>query len=166
MIAILENYLRDYPILLSVISGIVSSTIFLFVLSRLKPSIGICTIIAYDTKSNKYLLKIINKSLFFKVYDIQVHLYSICPIQTINSENFKIKPFELLFTYYSYWTLKNEEYMGVDRSLSIDWMKKTEPTIFSSCERMFDEIIDFDLDSSDVQDRFNILMARYLRRNY
>src|SRR5690606_22749720 len=95
MLTTIENFVITYPILLSVISGIVSSAIFLFVLSRLKPSIRICNRIAYDPKTGKYLLKIINRSLFFKIYDINVNLSSICIVQTLNGENVKIQPIKL-----------------------------------------------------------------------
>jgi len=92
MLTTLENYIRDYPILASIISGFVSSGIFLFTLSLFKPSIGICKSIAYDTKNKKYLLKIINKSLFYKIYDVTVRLHSIEIVQTLNGENFKVEP--------------------------------------------------------------------------
>ncbi|OYD41160.1 hypothetical protein [Sphingobacterium cellulitidis] len=76
------------------------------------------------------------------------------------------KPIIELFLTYAYWTLKNEEYMGVDRIKDLIWLKKTDPFVFAKCEKMFDEIIDFDLDSSTVQEDFNKLIAKYLRRNY
>lgn len=72
---------------------------------------------------------------------------------------------ELCYTY-AYWTLKNEEYMGVNRYTDLSWLKKTNPTLFLKCENMFDNIIEFDLDSPTVQDDFITLMSRYLRRNY
>lgn len=71
-----------------------------------------------------------------------------------------------LFLYYVYWTLKNEEYMGVDRNKDFLWLKSSNPLIFAKCERMFDEIVDFDLESTSVQKDFNQLLSKYLRRNY
>ncbi|UIR56702.1 hypothetical protein LZQ00_02535 [Sphingobacterium sp. SRCM116780] len=71
-----------------------------------------------------------------------------------------------LVIFYLYWTFKNEEYMGIDRASSLDWLKKVESKLLISCNRMYDEIISFDLESTNVQNRFNVLVSKYLRRRY
>lgn len=80
--------------------------------------------------------------------------------------SFSEKPVIELFLIYAFWILKNEEYMGVDRQLDLNWLKKTSPFVFAKCEKMFDEIINFDLNSVTLQEDFNVLMSKYLRRNY
>ncbi|UXD67820.1 hypothetical protein MUK51_11330 [Sphingobacterium faecium] len=71
-----------------------------------------------------------------------------------------------LVIFYLYWTFKNEEYMGIDRTLSLNWLKKVESKLLTSCNKMYEEIISLDLESADVQNRFNVLISKYLRRRY
>lgn len=71
-----------------------------------------------------------------------------------------------LVVFYLFWTFKSEEYMGIDRTTSLDFLKNNEFELFKSCNRMFDEIISFDLEGQNVQARYNKLVDKYLRRSY
>lgn len=95
MLTEIQSYLQQSPIVSSILTGIISSGVFLVVLSRLKPSLRISTSICFDKENNKYLFKIINKSPFFKVFDISVKLYSIEIVPTYNGENYKMEPVKL-----------------------------------------------------------------------
>ena len=99
MLASLQLTIEQYPVLVSVFSGTVSSAIFLFVLSRLKPTVRISNRIAFDSKKNRSLIKIINKSPFYKIFDVSVSLYSIELEQTLNGENYKIDPIKMKLEY-------------------------------------------------------------------
>lgn len=72
-----------------IITGLYSSGIFLIALSLLKPRIKICDKISVVYPSNKplYYIKIVNKSIFFKVYDIQVRAWSTKTIPSSNGDN-------------------------------------------------------------------------------
>src|SRR5690554_7296408 len=78
----------------SIIAGVTSSALFLFALSRLKPKINISEKISIEQRDNgqkkmetHFGFKVINKSWFFKVYDIKVRLYSIELIPSENNED-------------------------------------------------------------------------------
>src|SRR5690554_522364 len=86
----------------SIIAGITSSALFLFALSRLKPKINISEKISIEERENEqkkmethFGFKVINKSWFFKVYDIKVRLYSIELIPSENNEDFHCEEIEL-----------------------------------------------------------------------
>ena len=74
----------------SIIAGISSSALFLFALSRLKPKIEICDKISLEIREGEphFGFKIINKSWFFKVYDLKVRLYSLKVIPSETNEDF------------------------------------------------------------------------------
>ncbi|WP_347373681.1 hypothetical protein [Aequorivita sp. Q41] len=79
----------------SIIAGVASSALFLFALSRLKPKIKICEKISIEERENEddemethFGFKVVNKSWFFKVYDIKVRLYSIELVPSENNEDF------------------------------------------------------------------------------
>jgi len=88
-------------IIQGIISGVISSGIFLFILFLLKPWIIISDKIAskYVTIKGKethvYVFKIINKSLFFKVYDIKVNAFICENIPNINGMNVNFRDIEL-----------------------------------------------------------------------
>ncbi|MBL4662157.1 MAG: hypothetical protein JKY22_00990 [Flavobacteriaceae bacterium] len=73
----------------SFIAGFVTSVFFLFILSRLKPKLRICNKISIEEREGSihFGFKIINKSWFFKVYDLRVKLYSIELIPSENNED-------------------------------------------------------------------------------
>lgn len=68
-------------IIQGIISGIFASGIFLIIISSLKPKIIISDKIASQYLKIKgkdvhtYFFKIINKSLFFRIYDLKVNAY-------------------------------------------------------------------------------------------
>jgi hypothetical protein len=76
-----------------IISGVVESSIFLLILFWLKPWIKISDKIAskYVTIKGKethvYVFKIINKSWFFKVYDIKVNAFVCENVPNVNGMN-------------------------------------------------------------------------------
>lgn len=76
-----------------IITGLYCSGIFLFLLSLLKPKIRLCDKISiiYDKntqrKNNIYYIKLVNKSIFFKIYDIQVRAWSTKIIPSANGDN-------------------------------------------------------------------------------
>ncbi len=78
-----------------VVPGVVASAIFLFILFMLKPKIVISDKIASHyriingTKHHVYLFKIINKSLFFKVYDLKANAFVCENIQNVNGVDTK-----------------------------------------------------------------------------
>ncbi|WP_179416201.1 hypothetical protein HDF19_10095 [Mucilaginibacter sp. E4BP6] len=84
-----------------VIPGVVASAIFLFLLFLLKPKIVISDKIAsqYVKVGNKdhhaYVFKIINKSLFFKIYDLKVNAYVCSNMPNVNGNNVNFKDIQL-----------------------------------------------------------------------
>lgn len=87
----------------NIITGLFSSGLFLLILALLKPRVVICDKIAhsYDESQpletqNSYLFKIINKSLFFRIYDIQVRVWNTEIIPSKNAENFHFKTIPLV----------------------------------------------------------------------
>lgn len=102
------------------------------------------------------------------VMDYNNQEYDLNTLKTLfkNVEGDRDKSVLKLMVFYAFWTLKNEEYMGVNRDESLNWLQKNYSLFFSSCEQMFDNIIDFDLESKNIEESFNDLMSKYLRRNY
>jgi hypothetical protein len=74
----------------SLITGIATSIVFLFALSRLKPNIKICNKISEEEMGGvtHFGVKVINKSWFFKVYDIKVKLQSERLVPSENNEDY------------------------------------------------------------------------------
>jgi len=74
----------------SIITGIVTSLMFLFALSRLKPNLKICDKISEEIMDGvpHFGIKVINKSWFFKVYDLKVRLQSVRIIPSENNEDY------------------------------------------------------------------------------
>lgn len=77
------NKLWESKTLADIITGLYTSGIFLMVLTLLKPRIKICDRIAFQyirtnpaDKKYHYSFKIVNKSLLFKVYDLQVRAWT------------------------------------------------------------------------------------------
>lgn len=68
-----------------IITGLISSAIFLILISLLKPRISIADKIAFS--GGIYSFKMINKSLFFKVYDIKVRVFSFEIIPSPNGDD-------------------------------------------------------------------------------
>lgn len=76
-----------------IVTGVVSSVIFLYLLWNLKPNFSIGDKISCEKANlngeivDLYFFKIINRSLFFKVYDVKV-LAKVCtPVKNINGSN-------------------------------------------------------------------------------
>ncbi|MGB3606537.1 hypothetical protein [Psychroserpens sp.] len=81
----------------SIIGGVASSLVFLIALSRLKPKIRISDKISVENIQGErhYVIKVINKSLFFKVYDMKVRVYSIINVPSENNTDFHCDDIEL-----------------------------------------------------------------------
>src|SRR5690606_37893388 len=85
----------------TIFTGIISSLFFLFILSRLKPRIKICDKIALHVKKNHstpkytYYFKVINSSLFFRVYDLNVRVRSSTVRSSPNGDNIVFDEIEL-----------------------------------------------------------------------
>ena len=83
------------------VTGLVTSVVFLFFLFALKPSIAISPRISsqYTTingqKERVYYFKVINKGWVFKIYDITVRAYVCETIRTANGENLGLQELEL-----------------------------------------------------------------------
>ncbi|MDX3913755.1 MAG: hypothetical protein QHC79_09465 [Pseudosphingobacterium sp.] len=73
----------------SIITGVISSAVFLFILSRLKPKVIISNEVAerVGSGSSTFIFKILNKSCFFKVYDVSIRVYSTKIIPSINGDD-------------------------------------------------------------------------------
>ncbi|HTE00422.1 MAG TPA: hypothetical protein VK668_14110 [Mucilaginibacter sp.] len=88
-------------IIQGVISGVIASALFLFILFSLKPWIVISDKIAsqYIEVKGKdvhvYVFKIVNKSLFFRIYDLKVNAYICESVPNINGTNVNFKDIEL-----------------------------------------------------------------------
>lgn len=74
----------------SIITGIVTSLVFLLALSRLKPNLKICDKISEEIMDGvpHFGIKVINKSWFFKVYDLKVRLQSVRVVPSENNEDY------------------------------------------------------------------------------
>ncbi|RYE27620.1 MAG: hypothetical protein EOP42_18965 [Sphingobacteriaceae bacterium] len=78
-----------------IVSGIIASGIFLIIISSLKPKIVISDKIASQYLKIRgkdihvYFFKIINKSLFFRIYDLKVNAYVCDNIPNINGNDTK-----------------------------------------------------------------------------
>jgi len=90
-------------VITSLIVGLSSSTIFLFLLWNLKPNFKISGIICceetdYNGKIKKvFLFKVINRSCFFPVYDVKAVAVVIRPIKNLNGTNDDISPLSIVF---------------------------------------------------------------------
>ncbi|WP_285011192.1 hypothetical protein [Pedobacter faecalis] len=89
-----------------IVTGLVASLIFLFGLYLLKPGIRICDKIAFQYDSNAelekrrhYSFKIVNRSLFFKVYDIQIRAWTSKVEPSINADDVSFKSIALVKDY-------------------------------------------------------------------
>lgn len=84
-----------------IMSGIISSIIFLVILFCLKPCIVISDKIATKyvnidgNDTHVFVFKIINKSFLFKVYDIKVNAYVCNDVPNVNGINVTFKDIEL-----------------------------------------------------------------------
>ncbi len=80
-------------VITSLITGVSSSIVFLFLLWNLKPKFKISDkICCEETEHNGrrvrlYLFKVINKSCFFKVYDVKVVAHAVTPQKNFNGSN-------------------------------------------------------------------------------
>lgn len=83
----ITNWWNQSKTVSDIITGLYSSGIFLIVLSLLKPRLKICDKIASQNNGGLYYIKIVNKSVFFKVYDIQVRAWSTKTIPSTNGDN-------------------------------------------------------------------------------
>lgn len=81
----------------SFIAGFITSIMFLVALSRLKPNIKICDKISLEIREDipHFGFKVINKSWFFKVYDLRVRLYALRLIPSENNEDYHMDELEL-----------------------------------------------------------------------
>jgi hypothetical protein len=85
-----------------VISGVIASTIFLSVLFSLKPWIVISDSITKHVveirgeSSTVFSFKIINKSIFFKLFDVTVNAYVCNEVVNVNGTNIHRQPIQLL----------------------------------------------------------------------
>jgi len=81
----------------SFIAGIITSVVFLIALSRLKPNLKICEKISEEIRDGvpHFGIKVINKSWFFKVYDLRVRLISLRVIPSENNEDFHMDELSL-----------------------------------------------------------------------
>lgn len=87
---------------LGVFTGLISSLIFLTILSFLKPRISISNEIAEksnNTNSSLYVFKIVNKSPFFKVYDVTLKVYAKKIVASSNGEDEEIGEVKLRMDY-------------------------------------------------------------------
>ena len=73
----------------SLIAGVSSSLLFLLALSRLKPKLKISDKIAIDSDDGtvNYGFKVVNKSVFYRVYDMKAKLFSVEAIPSENNED-------------------------------------------------------------------------------
>jgi len=86
MIQKLILYFSDpFTFITTLINGVICSAFFLTILSFIKPRLKVSDAIA--SSPNLLSFKIINKSLFFKIYDIKVHLYKMKTCQSTNGED-------------------------------------------------------------------------------
>lgn len=92
--------------LFGLLTGVVSSFIFLLILSLLKPRIGVSNEVAQNINnindengSSLFIFKIINKSPFFKVYDITLKVYSKKIVPSPNGEDEETSEIELRMGY-------------------------------------------------------------------
>jgi len=92
-------------ILVALITGIAASALFLLTISRFKPKIKISDRIActYRKKEGQnkqlYSFKLINKSWFYKAYDIQVKAFICETIPSQNGDDIAFEEIELRKTY-------------------------------------------------------------------
>lgn len=84
-----------------IITGITSSAIFLGLLYLLKPKVRISDFIAcsnditLNPPQKRYYFKVLNGSLFFKIYDIKVRVYGCINIPSHNGDDVVLKELEL-----------------------------------------------------------------------
>lgn len=94
-------------IYIGTVTGIISSAVFLFLLWNLKPKFKISDKISLQTavlngeNVDLYFFKIINRSLFFKVYDIYVEVKICNPVKNINGSNYDFTAIEIPFNRYN-----------------------------------------------------------------
>lgn len=87
----------------ALLTGLLTSLIFLILLYFLRPKIKISDCIAEDENdSNIFRFKIINKS-FFSIYDIKVRMFQCNEINGINAKNTKFEKLELKVS--NIWTI-------------------------------------------------------------
>lgn len=99
MIEKIFYWLENSKTVSDIITGLWSSGIFLLILTLLKPRLKICDNLCYryDTIRKKHVtyFKIINKSIFFKVYDVQVRAWSTKIIPSTNGDNVSYTPINI-----------------------------------------------------------------------
>ncbi|MGQ7854241.1 hypothetical protein ACUN24_08315 [Pedobacter sp. WC2501] len=83
----LHEWWKQSKTVSDIITGLYSSGIFLIALSLLKPRVKICDKISSQNNNSIFYIKIVNKSIFFKVYDIQVRAWSTKTIPSPNGDN-------------------------------------------------------------------------------
>lgn len=106
----------------SLLAGFITSVFFLVVLSRLKPKLRICDKISGEIRDGEphFGFKVINKSWFFKVYDLKVKLNSLRVMPSENNEDYHCD--ELSLRKDNTWVLKRFN----PRHTFQDWMFGTK----------------------------------------
>jgi hypothetical protein len=94
-----------------IITGLYTSGIFLLALSFLKPRIKICDKISLEitrqtgtpatstARNYRYYFKLVNKSILFKIYDVQVRVWSTETRPSVNSDDTYYKEINMIKNY-------------------------------------------------------------------
>ncbi len=120
-------------IIQGIISGVIASSIFLFILFLLKPRIVISDKIAsqYVEINGKdlhvYLFKIINKSLFFKIYDLKVNAFICESVPNVNGTDVRYKDIDLIGC--DQWVLNKLNFKHILQNI-----RKGDKTLQSRCD--------------------------------
>ncbi|WP_432712592.1 hypothetical protein [Pedobacter sp.] len=108
---VLIHWYNSYKIISDVVTGLISSGIFLIILSLLKPNIEISDKISFiytrpgtgrnapNPPKYRYYFKIVNNSILFRIYDIQVRAWSTETRPSQNSDDTYFKEIELVKNY-------------------------------------------------------------------
>jgi hypothetical protein len=110
------TWLKESKTVADIITGLYSSGIFLIVLSLLKPRLKICDRIAFQLDKNapegqklQYSIKVSNKSIFFRIYDIQIRAWTSKIESSTNADDISYQQIKLRKEYQ--WVL-NRLYIG------------------------------------------------------
>ncbi|MEX2565132.1 MAG: hypothetical protein WD431_04265, partial [Cyclobacteriaceae bacterium] len=89
-------------VLVGVLSGLASSALFLWFLTKLRPKIKISDNIAFDeveiegTKKHCFRFKIVNKTWLSKIYDVEAQLVFITLVNADGGFNIFLSPIKLI----------------------------------------------------------------------
>ncbi len=120
-------------IIQGVVSGLIASLFFLIILSSLRPKIVISDKIAsqyfsIDGKDHHlYLFKVINKSIFYRVYDLKVNAFICENIPNVNGSDINYKDIKLKG--YDQWVLNRLNFKHLLQN-----MRKGDKTLQSRCD--------------------------------